>query len=114
MTRPLKFFNRFGDLLDLILYWIYAAGAAASATAMLVAIVLAIVYANRLNSAEHAGSLLGTGLIGFVVFLILARQARKQRTQSREFYVKVEGMAKRIEEGRRQASAQGSGSGKSR
>jgi hypothetical protein len=75
--------------------------------------VLAIVYADRRDLAESPGSLLGKGIIGWFVFLILARQTRKQRTQSRDLDAKVEELAKSAEQARRRAYAQGSGAGKS-
>lgn len=109
MTKTLRFFNRFSDTLELVSYRFFVAGAAASALTVLAAVVLAIVsgYADRPHLTESAGSLLGLGVIGFFVFLILARQTRKQRTLSKEMRTlddKWEELAKRVEEGKTNVS----------
>lgn len=118
MKKTPRFFNRFFDALDLLTYWTFVVGAAASALAALAAVVLAIVsgYANRPDLAGSAGSVLGKGIIGLFVFLILARQTRKQHTRSkdmRNFDAKFEERAKSVEGTRRSASAQGIRSGES-
>jgi hypothetical protein len=114
MTKPQRIFNRFLDTLELLSHWLFVAGAGASALAVIAAVVLAILsgYTNRVDLAGAAGSLFGKGIIGFFVFLILARQSRKQRAQSKEMRAlddKWEELARMIEEGKKRASAQGSG-----
>lgn len=114
--KTLRIFNRFSDTLELLSYWVFVAGAGASALAVLAAAVLATFcgYTNRVDLADAAGKLFGSGIIGFFVFLILARQTRKQRTQSEEMRAledKWEELARTIEEGKKRASAQRSSAG---
>jgi len=112
MIQTPKFSNRFFDTLCVLSYWFSVAAAAASALAVLAAVVLAIVsgYADRPKLAEAAGTLLGRSLIGLIIFLILARQTRKRRTLSKEMRTldgKWEELGKRVQEAKKRRSASG-------
>jgi hypothetical protein len=68
-------------------------------------------YTDRPQPSELGGNFFGDGLLGFFVCLILARLMKKQRDEMRTGDCKLEELAKRIAQEKKEASGRRSDAG---